>query len=56
VQIRSDAAASPRTPAQHPPITDANGSIGCGLVTAAVVLVTILLLVAIGIPTGFGGR
>lgn len=35
---------------------DTNGAVGCALVTAATVLVTIFLLVAIAIPTGVGGH
>jgi hypothetical protein len=35
---------------------DTNGALGCGLVTAATLLVTIFLLVAIAIPTGIGGH
>ena len=39
-----------------PDRVDMNGAVGCGLVTAATVLVTIFLLVAIAIPTGIGGH
>ena len=36
--------------------TDTYGAIGCGLTTAAIALLTIFVLVAIAVPTGFGGQ